>query len=303
MTAGWSRLDERALRQWPLPAVPDDADKEDRGRVVVIGGSREIAGAAQLAGIAALRAGAGKLVIATAQSVAPAAGQAVPEARVIPLAETPTGAFEAAGADALAHSLDGAAAVLIGPGMMDPEGNIPFIERVLARSGHARVVVDACAMDVVQRLRRFAQPVLLTPHAGEMCHLLGIAKEEVLAAPEVVAARAAREWNAVVALKGATTLLATPGGPGWRHAANHPGLATSGSGDVLAGLAAGFAARAESLEQACAWAVVLHALAGQVLARETAPLGFLARELPAPVPRLVRRIESRVRRPRQPTAG
>ncbi|HVL34062.1 MAG TPA: NAD(P)H-hydrate dehydratase, partial [Burkholderiales bacterium] len=276
---------------------------EERGRVVVVGGSREIAGAAQLAGIAALRAGAGKLVIATARPVAAALAQAVPEARVIPLDEKEAGSFEAGGVDALARTLDGAAAVLIGPGMMDPEGNLPFIARVLEHCREVPVVLDACAMDVVQRVGRFAQPVLLTPHAGEMAHLLEVEKDEVLADPEGIVLDAARRWNAVVALKGATTLIATPDGRGWRHDGRHPGLATSGSGDVLAGLVAGFAARQVPLEQACAWGVVMHAAAGHALARESAPLGFLARELPGPVPALVQRMSRGLRRWRAPRGG
>jgi len=298
----WVRLDARALRRWPLPGVSQDADKEERGRIVVVGGSREIAGAVQLAGIAALRAGAGKLVIASASGVAPALGQAVPEARVIPLPEREAGSFELRGADALARTLAGAAAVLIGPGMMDPEGNLPFIARVLEQCGEAPVVLDACAMDVVQRLGRFRQPVLLTPHAGEMAHLLGIGKDQVLADPEGIVLDAARRWNAVVALKGATTLIAAPDGRGWRHEGGDPGLATSGSGDVLAGLVAGFTARQVPLEQACAWGVVLHALAGHSLGRHVAPLGFLARELPGPVPALIQRIAG-FRRSRAPRAG
>jgi ADP-dependent NAD(P)H-hydrate dehydratase len=299
----WMPLDAHALRRWPLPRVPEAADKEERGRIVVVGGSREIAGAAQLAGIAALRAGAGKLVIATARSVAAMLGQAVPEARVIPMAENERGSFEESGAAALARTLDGAAAVLIGPGMMDPEGNLPFIARVLEQCRDAPAVLDACAMDIVQRTPRFAQPVLLTPHAGEMAHLLGVAKDEVLADPEGIALGAARRWNAIVALKGATTLIATPDGRGWRHEGGDPGLATSGSGDVLAGLVAGFAARHVPLEQACAWGVVLHALAGRSLAREFAPLGYLARELPGRVPALVERVCGGFRRSRRPREG
>jgi ADP-dependent NAD(P)H-hydrate dehydratase len=283
----WQPLDARALRAWPLPAVAADADKEERGRVVVVGGSREIAGAAQLAAVAALRAGAGKLVIATGRSIAPHLGQAVPEARVIALAEGESGAFAADGADALAQAIEAAAAVLVGPGMMDGPGSAGFVRTVIAQC-RAPVVLDASAMDVVTQLRRFDGPTLLTPHAGEMAHLLGIEKDEVLADPRRIALDAARQWNAVVALKGSTTCIATPDGRGWVHAGGHPGLATSGSGDVLSGLIVGFAARGATLEQACAWGVVLHALAGHVLVRRLGPLGFLARELPGAVPSLMK---------------
>jgi ADP-dependent NAD(P)H-hydrate dehydratase len=293
-----TRLDARSLRRWPLPGVADNADKEDRGRVLVVAGSREIAGAAQLAAVAALRAGAGKLVIATGESVALALAMKVPEARVIALPETAAGAFRSDSVAMLEPSAASAAAAVIGPGLMDEEGSIAFVQALLPLCAKVPVVLDALAMDVVrQRGRAFDQPVTLTPHAGEMAHLLGIDKEEVVRDAERVLHRACTEWNAVVALKGATTIIGSPGGGRWRHECGHPGLATSGSGDVLAGLIAGFAARGATPEQACAYGVTVHALAGAQLGRGLGPLGFLARELSGTVPKLLRGLEpSRVSR-------
>jgi hydroxyethylthiazole kinase-like uncharacterized protein yjeF len=290
---GCIRLDERLLRRWPLPLVPEDADKEDRGRALVVAGSREIPGAALLAGIAALRAGAGKLVVATAQSVAQPLALALPEARVIGLPETDGGALAPAAVELLADSAGRTRAALLGPGLMDGAGTCGLVEGLLPLLAHVPVVLDALAMDVVRQGSRFDQPVLLTPHAGEMAHLLGWSKEEILADPLRAAGEAARRWNAVVAIKGATTVIATPRGDCWRHEGGHPGLATSGSGDVLAGLIAGLAARQAPLEQACAWGVVLHAGAGAALARRLGPLGFLARELAAQIPPLVSRLQRR----------
>jgi hydroxyethylthiazole kinase-like uncharacterized protein yjeF len=271
--------------------------------VLVAGGSREIAGAVQLAAVAALRAGAGKLVVATAQSAAPHVAQAVPEARVIGVEESETGALQGRAAGAVMKTVESVAAALVGPGLMDATGSAGFVLRVLDHCREAPVILDAGAMDVVLQVGRFAQPVLMTPHAGEMAHLLGIAKDEVARDPHEVALRAASEWNAVVALKGATTIIATPQGAAWCHQGGHPGLATSGSGDVLAGLIVGFAARGVPLEQAAAWGVVMHALAGRTLSRELGPLGFLARELPHAVPALMKKVGTPVRRSRAPRAG
>lgn len=290
---GWTRLDARLLRRWPLPDVAEDADKEDRGRVLVVAGSRETPGAALLAGMAALRAGAGKLVVATAQSVAQPLALALPEARVIALPENDRGALAPAAVELLADSASRTQSALLGPGLMDGAGTCPVVEALLPLLAHAPVVLDALGMDVVRQGRRFDQPLLLTPHAGEMAHLLGATKEEILADPPRAARDAAHRWNAVVALKGANTLVATPRGDSWRHEGGHPGLATSGSGDVLAGLIAGLAARQAPLEQACAWGVVLHARAGAALARRLGPLGFLARELAAEIPPLVSRLQRR----------
>ena len=276
-------LDARTVRDWPLPAVAQDADKEDRGRILVVAGSREIAGAAVLAATAALRAGAGKLVIATAGSMAAGMALCMPEARVIALPETAAGGFDLAGAPQLQEVAAACAAAVVGPGLMDEEGSGAFVAALLPWLSHCPVVLDALAMDAVSRLAPFAQPVLLTPHAGEMAHLTGIAKEAIAADPHGVALDAARKWNAVVALKGATTVIASPDGRVWTHEGGDAGLATSGSGDTLAGVIGGLAARGASPEQACAWGIVLHAAAGAALSRHT-PLGFLARELPGEVP-------------------
>jgi ADP-dependent NAD(P)H-hydrate dehydratase len=286
----WIDLDAGVLRAWPLPEIAPDADKDMRGRVLVIGGSREIPGAAILAGTAALRAGAGKLVIATAESIAAELAVTMPEARVIGLPETAAGSFAPHAVDLLEQSAQAADAVLVGPGLMDEDGSCAFVARLLPMLKHAPVILDALAMNALPSMPRLAQPVLLTPHAGEMAHLRNMSKEELLADLEEVVIDAAREWNAVVAAKGASTLIAAADGGRWRHDCGHTGLATSGSGDVLAGLIAGLAARQATLEQACAWGVVLHAMAGRELARGRGPLGYLARELPGEIPRLMRRL-------------
>jgi ADP-dependent NAD(P)H-hydrate dehydratase len=293
----WTALDARTLRGWPLPAIAREADKEVRGRVFVLAGSREIPGAAVLAATAALRAGAGKLVIATAESVARHLAFAVPEARVIALPETPRGAFSKSGLHLLDDAAHGADAALIGSGLMDEEGCPEFVRALLPSLAHAPVLLDALAMNVLKGGKGFGQPVLLTPHAGEMAHLSGRSKDEVLADPGHAVIAAARQWNCVFALKGATTLIAAPSGKRWRHDGGQPGLATSGSGDVLAGLIAGLLAQGASLEQACAWGVVLHASAGACLAARLGPLGYLARELPGEIPALMKKLQraSRVR--------
>jgi len=294
----WTPLDARTLRGWPLPALTQEADKEERGRVLVVAGSREIAGAAVLAATAALRAGAGKLVVATADSVALQLAFAVPEARVIAIPELAGGGFAKRGLDLLRQPAERADAVLIGSGLMDEAACTDFVADLLPLLTHAPVVLDALAMNVLKNHDALRQPVILTPHAGEMAHLMERSKEDVLAHPEQVATTAARRWNAVAALKGATTLVAAPNGKGWRHEGGQPGLATSGSGDVLAGLIAGLLAQGATLEQACAWGVVLHSSAGARLATRLGPLGYLARELPREIPMILKKLQaaSRLRR-------
>jgi len=285
-------LDATILAAWPLPQPGDDADKEARGRVLVVAGSAEMPGAAVLAAIAALRAGAGKLQVAVPQSIAAAVAAAMPEARVIALAQADDGNFKPEAVERLAELVARSAAVLIGPGMQPESAACTLVAALLPKlTADTALVLDAGAMGVVRDdlgpVARFSTPVLLTPHAGEMASLTGVPKPQVQADPGKVAADAARCWQAVVALKGAETWLATADGRRWRHVGGNAGLATSGSGDVLAGLIAGLAARGASLPQAAAWGVALHARAGDRLAQRLGPLGYLAREIAGEVPALM----------------
>lgn len=288
-------VDDELLRSWPLPAV-QEGDKEDRGRVLIIAGCAEIPGAAVLAATAALRAGAGKVTIGTAASIASRVAFAVPESRVIALKEGRDGCLDAAAADALQEIADKCGAVLVGPGLAYGRGTAELTLELLSLCPEAGFVIDAAAMDVVQksdpRVSRFVSPVVLTPHAGEMAKLTGLEKKAIEADAAHIARDAAKDWNAVLALKGAVTHIADSGGRLWRHDRGNSGLATSGSGDVLAGIVAGLIARGTPLEQAAVWGVALHARAGERLAERLGPLGYLARELPGEVPALMKALGS-----------
>jgi len=292
------------LRDWPLPQPGPDGDKETRGHVLVVAGSAEMPGAVMLAAEAALRAGAGKLSIGTAASIAPLVGMAIPEARVIALGETSGHGFAADSARRLGELAGQADALLVGPGMQDESATVELVQALLARFAGTPTVLDAAAMAVVRPRAephlleepvdpenfRFAAPVLLTPHAGELARLSGAQRSTIERQATDAAAAAAARWNAVVALKGATTVIATPGGKLWQHQGGNAGLAISGSGDCLAGIIAGLLARGATLEQAAAWGVVLHASAGEQLALRSGPLGYLAREIAGQVPALLRSI-------------
>jgi ADP-dependent NAD(P)H-hydrate dehydratase len=286
-----------ALRRWPLPVPEAGGDKGARGTVLVVGGALELPGAVVLAGVAALRAGAGKLQMATCESIASAVGIAVPEALVVRLAETKDGGIAPDAASRLAERLEKCDAVLVGPGMVGEDDVVRFVAVLLTALGALGadapvLVLDAAALGFVAKRRdtllayaRAGGRVVLTPHAGEMAGALGIDKSEVEADPAGVARRAAGETGAAVALKGPTTFIAEPGGGFWKYDAGDVGLATSGSGDTLAGVVAGLAARGAGPAQAAAWGVFLHGAAGNRLRRRIGRVGFLARELLDEVPR------------------
>lgn len=279
------------LRRIPLPRPDEGGDKEERGRVLVAGGERQNPGALLLAGTAALRAGAGKLRLAAPGSIAVPLAIAVPEALVVALAETKDGAISPRAARALAEQAERADAFLLGPGMIDQASATPLTRGVLERLDGPAVVLDAgcfpCLAEGRGALRRLAGRAVITPHAGEMARILEMEKDEVAADPLAVARRAAQELGAVVALKGAATFIVAPDGEAYRYDGGSVGLATSGSGDALAGIVAGLLARGAAPVRAAAWAVYLHGEAGNAMAKARGPIGFLAHELLAEVPRIM----------------
>jgi hydroxyethylthiazole kinase-like uncharacterized protein yjeF len=279
-------LTRRLLLAWPLPDPGSASGKEERGRVLVVGGSRRIPGAVLLAAEACLRAGAGKLQVATAASVAVALATLLPEAKVMPLREDARGE-PLSTAGEVARSASDVDALVLGPGLL-PGPATDRLVRALLRCAAPVAVCDAGALAASRDSVPGARARILTPHAGEMAALLGLDRASIEARPARYASAVARESGAVVVLKGATTWIAAPDGRAWVNRGGSVGLGTSGSGDVLSGVIGGLAARGAAPEQAAAWGVWLHARAGAQLARHTGPVGFLAREIAAQIPRLMR---------------
>ena len=263
---------------------------------MVVGGSLEVPGALLLAGVAALRAGAGKLQIAGPRSAATALGAALPEARVFSLPETGDGFLDRKAGTRVAESAGEANAVLVGPGMLNEDAIRSFMEALLPRLAGKQVVIDAIALSALRGGRfRFTEDmqVVLTPNPTEMAKITGATKEAVEQDLRGTAMTVAEDLNAVVVLKGPETFIATPYGEVFRYSEGDVGLATSGSGDILSGILAGLLARRATLDQAVVWAVDLHGAAGNRLKRRIGPVGFLASELSDEVPGLMSSLSSR----------
>jgi len=253
-----------------------------------------VPGAILLAAEAAMRAGAGKLHVAMGASVAPGMALRLPEALVQALPETAAGELAPAAAHDLARAAERSDALLLGPGMMDGDAALALIEAVLAEldpQDGPYLALDAGALchrtALAAALLPYAGRTVLTPHAGEMATILGTDRSAIEADSLAAALLAAAALRAVVVMKGVRTHVATPDGQAWMYSGGGPGLATSGSGDVLAGIVAGLLARGAPPAQAACWAVWLHGEAGGCLARRIGPIGFLARELAIEVPRLM----------------
>jgi hydroxyethylthiazole kinase-like uncharacterized protein yjeF len=183
-------------------------------------------------------------------------------------------------------------ALLLGPGMMQPDATRRVVTASLeAYEGDAAVVLDAgalvCPKDPRTLVRSLGGRVVLTPHPGEMARLLDRPRETVQSAAARLCRETAEAFNAVIALKGACTYIATPEGELFEHAQGCVGLATSGSGDTLSGIIAGLLARGASPAQATIWSVYLHGAAGRRLEKRHGLLGFLARELLDEIPAIM----------------
>ncbi len=276
------------LKRHPLPPV-EGGSKDDRGKLLIVGGSREVAGAPIITAAAAMRAGAGKVTIATVESAARLIAIAVPEARVIGLAEARDGAFARSAVPRLAELAKDYDAIVAGPGMLPT----PVATRVAAKlcgSGTA-LALDAALLHGLAPAKgaaRAAEPMpILLPHSREMASLLGCSEKETEADPLGCALEAAKRYQALVLAKGAESHVATPGGKTWKYRGGGPGLAISGSGDSLAGILGGLLARGAEPLTALLWAVWVHGEAGRRLARRIGKVGFLAREIPDEVPALL----------------
>lgn len=275
-------VDEALLRRWLLPEP--GSDKEERGRLLVVAGTDETPGAGLLAAEAALRAGAGKVQLATSGSCTSALGAAAPELMVT----------EARDDGRVADLADGADVVLLGPGLTDTGAAASLVGEVLAR-GSGTVVLDALATAYVtedpERVAGLAATVVLTVNPTELARCLGLEEDEVASDLAHHAAVLAHRTGATVLCGGPTKFVAH-GGDLWRVEAGNPGLGTAGSGDVQAGIVGGLLSRGAEPAQAAAWGAYVHAVAGDRLADRVGPVGYLARELPPEVPAVLRGLTS-----------
>ena len=291
------KIDAAYLSANPLPDPDEGGDKHSRGRVLIIAGSVEVPGAALLAGLGALRSGAGVLQIATCKSNAAHLGMAMPEAMIVGCRETASGEIDPSNTERLVDLANNADAVLLGPGLVDEAPVAELRSELLSRVAEPVFVLDASAFTSLRTSRGVAPPhrrrTILTPHAGEMAKFLQIEKEEIEAAPLAAARSAAGMLNAVMAMKGKSTYVVSPQGDALCFE-NGPGaLGTSGSGDVLAGILAGLAARGAEPRLATAWAVYLHGNAGRRWVVRNGQLGLLAREIADEIPRLMHSLAPR----------
>jgi ADP-dependent NAD(P)H-hydrate dehydratase len=279
------------LRDWRLPEP--EGDKESRGRTLIVGGSDQTPGAVMLAAEAALRSGAGKLQVATVASLAPMVAVMLPEALVLPLPEYGGDIAPEAAVDILGLA-DDASSVLVGPGIRSADQCRALLAALVPKL-RGPLVVDAVATAYVgadhTALHALEGRAVITANRHELALTLGIHRDEVDEDPAGATLELARRTQVTVTSGGEETWTATPEGGLWHDQTGGVGLGVSGSGDVFAGIVCGLTARGATPAQAAVWAAHIHGRAGDRLASAVGRVGFLARELPPEVPRVLAEIE------------
>lgn len=272
-------IDAAVLVRHPLPDHAQAESKHDRGTVLAVGGSVETPGALVLCGLAALRAGAGRLQLALVGDAA-ALAVAVPESMALGLAADGDG-VPAEDQPQLQQALEAADAVLVGPGALPPAAG-PLLARATGAlaGSEAPLVVDAAAMaawmDEPGGRAGLAARTVLIPNRSEACDALDAPPDHPM---EALLSDLVARTGCTVAVRGPETWIGTPDGGPWVERSGAVGLGTSGSGDVFAGLITGYLARGADPATAAIWAAHVHARAGHLAAEQQGPVNFLAREL------------------------
>jgi hydroxyethylthiazole kinase-like uncharacterized protein yjeF len=272
-----------------------DANKGNFGHVLVIGGSWGKAGAAAMAGIAALRVGAGLSTVATPKSVLPTVAGFHPEIMTEPLEETGAGsismrALEQGRLDTLAETKT---VLAIGPGISRQPETAEFVRTTVEKYGMP-LVIDADGLNAFEaqasRLNGKDRCLVLTPHPGEMARLAAMSTAAVQRDRVKLARTFAREHQLILVLKGHRTLIAEANGTVWVNMTGNPGMATGGTGDILTGMIAGFISQnPDKVVQAVVAAVHLHGLAGDVAREMMGELSLIATDLVTAFPEAFRR--------------
>jgi NAD(P)H-hydrate epimerase len=281
-----------------LPERPLNANKGTFGKLLVIAGSINYVGAAYLACMGAARIGTGLVTLGTAKSLQPILASKLTEVTYIPLPEIETGIISPEAVPILQEHLPQYNVILIGCGLGQNSEIVQFIKSFLL-SGQANIpadlVLDADALNTISDTPEWWQKlnrnVILTPHPGEMSRLTGISIENIQNDRLEITRKAAMEWQKLVVLKGAHTIIAAPDGEVKISEVANPGLASAGTGDVLSGIIAGLSAQGLGAFEAASCGVYLHSQAGNIIMQEVGDAGMLASDLLDVLPVVIKEIK------------
>ncbi len=286
---------DETFAQKLLPPRQKEGFKNTFGHVLVVAGSAGMTGAAFLASRAVLRSGAGLVTACLPSSLANEFDVVNPEVITCGVEETKEGTISSAAGTEIKRRLQGKQAVIFGPGLGATAEIRGLLEKML-EGLHVPLIIDADGLNVLALdggiLNRVQCPLILTPHPGEMARLLGLSTAEVQKDRVVAAQEAAVYFNAVVVLKGAATVTATPQGQVFINSSGCSALATAGSGDVLSGVIGGLAAQGIEPVAAAVLGVYIHGLAGEIAAKELGERSVMAGDVLERLPYAFRHLET-----------
>jgi hydroxyethylthiazole kinase-like uncharacterized protein yjeF len=279
-----------------IPKRPLNANKGTFGKLLVSAGSINYTGAAYLACSGAIRTGTGLVTLATANSLQPIIAARLAEVTYLPLPEAGPGIISAEAADIIQRQCGQYNVLLLGCGLGQNPSTMEFIRSLLSRPGLPPMVLDADALNILTKMPDWQQQItseaILTPHPGEMSRLCGLSIEEIQADRAGMALKFAGEWQKTVVLKGAFTVIAAPDGRCRISPFANPGLASAGTGDVLAGVIAGLTAQGLPCFDAAALGVYLHGAAGERVREDIGDMGMTASDLLPVLPAVIKQLKN-----------
>ena len=273
-----------------------DSHKGTYGHLLVLAGSPGKSGAAILCAEAALRAGSGLVTLGVPESISPAVEEKTTEVMSVSLKDSKDGTFHSnAHEEALKELGERKTALAVGPGISTSQSAGKFLGKVITEC-EVPVTLDADALNIISKnpeiLRKTKVPAVVTPHPGEMARLCGIGTKQVQGDRIGVSTRFSEKYGCYVVLKGARTVVSTPGGEVFINPTGNSAMATAGTGDVLTGIIGGLAAQGYDPLQSCLFGVFLHGHAADLLLEETGAGGFTASEISRKIPASINSIIS-----------
>jgi len=279
-----------------LPVRPLNANKGNFGRVLVTAGSLNYIGAAYLACSGSQRAGAGLVTLATAASLQPILAAKLTEATYLPLPESQPGFISAEAGDIITRQFGQYDVFLIGCGLGQEPSTVEFVSSLILEKELPLPVLDADALNILPKIPEWWQwltdDAILTPHPVEMSRLCGLGVDEIQSDRLGITRRLAAEWHQTIVLKGAYTVIATTDGRCRLSPFANAGLASAGTGDVLAGVIAGLAAQGLTPFDAASLGVYLHGAAGEMVKEKMGDTGMVASDLLPALPLTIKRLKN-----------
>lgn len=288
-------LDGETVARW-IPKRPNNTNKGDYGRILIIGGSKGMIGACRLCARAAHRTGAGLVYMAVPESLYPVYAASLTETIAIPFDDGGKGCLSKESIDLLEKQIQGKDVIAAGPGLSVNEDTVEIV-RWLVKNLQVPLVLDADALNAISHdasiLKELKATAVITPHPGEFARLTGksiseIQKDRINAAKEF-----ACKWNVITVLKGFRTVVALPDGTVYINPTGNPGMATAGTGDVLTGIIAGLIAQGKEPAYAACAGVYLHGLAGDRVATRIGEHGLIAGDLIEEIPHAILAVRRR----------